>query len=51
MCRYRAGEYTLAAKHFSSALRSNPRDTRLLSNRAACYSRLAKWQRCIQVTD
>ena len=51
LCRYRAGDYTLAAKHFTLALRSSPGDARVLSNRAACYSRLGKWQRCIQVTD
>ena len=51
LCRYRAGEYTLAAEHFTSALRSSPGDHRVLSNRAACYSRLGKCQRCIQVTD
>ena len=49
MCRYRAGDYTLATEHFTSALRSSPGDARVLSNRAACYSRLGKWQRCIQV--
>ena len=46
-----AGDYTSAIQHYSTALRYNPRDTRVLSNRAASYLKLLLWDLCIQVME
>ena len=51
MSRYREGDFTSAIQHYSTALRYNPRDTRVLSNRAACYLKLLQWDLCIQVME
>ena len=51
LSRYREGDFTSAIQHYSMALRYNPRDTRVLSNRAACYLKLLLWDLCIQVME
>ena len=38
--RFKEGDYNSAIEHYTAALRQNPMDAKLLSNRAAAYQKI-----------
>ena len=48
--RLASGDYPSAVEHYSSALELSPGDARILSSRAAAFSKLGQWEKCLQVS-
>jgi len=45
------GKWIDAIAHYTEALKRNPQNYKVLSNRAACYSKLMDWQRGLEDCD
>jgi len=48
---FKAGNWTGAIEEYSEALKRDPENYRVYSNRAACYSKLMDWQRGMEDCD